>query len=151
VWVAPVGPGQPKQLTFDRELMGFPCWSPDGRWLAFQMQRGADTHIVVMPSEGGPVTPLTSAPGQSWAHGWAPDGDRIAFAGLRGGYWNVYWVSRTTKRVRQVTSYHALNIFVRYPAWSPRNDRIVYELSEASGNVWVMDLAPSSSPPAPSR
>ncbi len=25
VWVAPVGPDQPKQLTFDRELMGFPC------------------------------------------------------------------------------------------------------------------------------
>jgi Tol biopolymer transport system component len=27
---------------------------------------------------------------------------------------------------------------VRYPAWSPRGDQIVYEYSETTGNIWTM-------------
>ena len=30
VWVADLRNGQRKQLTFDDEMAGFPCWSPDG-------------------------------------------------------------------------------------------------------------------------
>ena len=40
---------------------------------------------------------LTDARGQSWPHSWAPDNDRIAFAGQRDGVWNLYTVSRRTR------------------------------------------------------
>jgi eukaryotic-like serine/threonine-protein kinase len=141
LWVAtPANGGQPRPLTSDRELMGFPAWSPDGRSLAFQMKRGDDTHLMVMPSEGGPAEQLTNEHGQSWLYSWSPDGDKILYAGFREGLWNVWWVSRTTGQQRRLTDYKKLNSFVRYPAWSPKGDRIAYEYSETSGNVWIADL-----------
>ena len=135
-----VAGGQPKQLTFDRELAGWPCWSPDGRWLAFEVKRGDDTHITLMPSGGGTPIQLTSDAGQSWPYSWSPDGDKIAFAGSRDGVWNVWWVSRSNKTLRQLTRNTKLNAYVRYPAWSPRGDKIVYEYAETTGNIYVMDL-----------
>jgi hypothetical protein len=35
-----------------------------------------------------------------------------------------------------------LRAFVRYPAWSPKNDWIVYEYSEMRGNIFELDLPP---------
>ena len=132
--------GQPEQLTFDKELAGWPCWSPDGRWLAFEVKRGDDTHIMLMPSHGGMPMQLTSDPGQSWPHSWSPNGDKIAFAGSRDGVWNVWWVSRSNKTQRLLTHNTKLNAYVRYPAWSPLGNKIVYEYAEITGNIYVMDL-----------
>jgi len=136
----PIGGGQPKQLTFDPELAGWPAWSPDGRWLAFEIKRGDDTHIMFMPSDGGTPVQLTFDPGQSWPSSWSPDGDKIVFAGSRDGIWNVWWVSRSDKTQRQLTHNTKPNAYVRYPAWSPLGNKIVYEYSETTGNIYVMDL-----------
>jgi len=140
VWTLPLSGGQPRQLTFDKELAGFACWSPDGKFLAFEVKRGGDTHIAIMPSGGGPVTQLTFDRGQSWTYSWSPDGDKIAFAGFRNGFWNVWWVSRSTKKQQQVTNYSALNEYMRYPAWSPLGNQIVFEKAETTGNIWLIDL-----------
>lgn len=140
VWKAALDTGALTQLTFDAEMMGFPTWSPDGRWLAAEMKRGDDRHLVVLPSAGGAHEQLTFARGQSWPGGWSPNGEKIAFAGLRDGVWNVWWVERGTKREQQLTHYTAPNSYVRYPAWSPRGDQIVFEYAVTTGNVWLMDL-----------
>jgi len=138
-WVATVGEHAARQITFDTELMGFPCWSPDGRTLALEVKRGENTHLVEMPAEGGTPVQLTSSEGQSWPFSFSPDGDRIAFAGLRGEAWNVWTVSRTTRRERRLTDHDRLNAYVRNPSWSPRGDRLVYEHAETTGNVWMID------------
>jgi Tol biopolymer transport system component len=140
VWTASLAGGEPKQLTFDKDLMGFPAWSPDGRSIAFQVKRGDDTNIMIIPSDGGATTQLTFDKGQSWAYGWSPDGDKIVFAGFRNGFWNVYWVSRSTKKQLKLTDYKKLNSFARYPAWSPLGNQVVYEYSETIGNIWMSEL-----------
>ncbi len=132
--------GDPVQLTFDEELAGFPAWSPDGNWIAFQIKRGTDTHVALIGKDGGAVTQLTSEPGQSWVYDWAPDNDEILFAGQRAGIWNIYAVSRSTRKIRKLTDFDSIRSYVRYPAWSPRNDRIAYEYAETRGNVWMSDL-----------
>jgi Tol biopolymer transport system component/predicted Ser/Thr protein kinase len=140
VWTAMLG-GEPKQLTFDKEQMGFPAWSPDGKFLAFQVKRGDDTNVVVMPSDGRAAPEqITFDKGQSWVFDWLPDSDKVLFAGQRNGFWNVWWVSRATKKEQQLTDYKKLNSFVRYPACSPKGDQIAYEYSETTGNIWVADL-----------
>ncbi|MFN7926504.1 MAG: winged helix-turn-helix domain-containing protein [Blastocatellia bacterium] len=136
----PVAGGSAKQLTHDQELLGFPCWSRDGQWIVGEMKRGEDTHLVILPREGGALEQITSTPGQSWPGSWAADNDRIAFAGQRNGIWNVYWVSRKTRVQKQVTNYTKPNLYVRYPAWSPLSNQIVYEFAETTGNVWLMEL-----------
>jgi Tol biopolymer transport system component/serine/threonine protein kinase len=139
-WVAALPGGKPRQLTFDAELMGFPAWSPDGGLLALEMKRGEHTHIAVVPSGGGTPVPLTSADGQSWPFSWSPDGDAIAFAGWRDGVWNVWTVSRSTRKQTRLTDHTRLSAYVRTPAFSPRGDRVVYEYAETTGNIWLVDL-----------
>ncbi|MFN2624010.1 MAG: hypothetical protein ABR611_14320, partial [Chthoniobacterales bacterium] len=113
---------------------------PDGYVKAFEIAREGGTEIAVIPSSGGTSTQLTFDQGQNWPGGFSPDGDKIVFAGERKGIWNVYWISRTTGAEKQLTDYTKLNAFVRYPAWSPLGDRIVYEYTESAGNVWLMEL-----------
>ncbi len=140
IWVVPIEGGAPKQLTFDKESAFHPVWSPDGKWIAFEIRRGQDTQVVIIPSDGGEPIQLTFDHGQSLVHDWSPDGERILFAGQRDGVWNVRSVSRSTKQQKQMTSYTKFDSYVRRPAWSPLDNKIVYEYAENTGNIWLMEL-----------
>ncbi|HEV8267354.1 MAG TPA: hypothetical protein VGR00_03940, partial [Thermoanaerobaculia bacterium] len=139
-WVMDVGSGKSKALTFDRELFAYPCWSPDGKLLAAEVKRGDDVHVAVVPVAGGQPEQLTSDTGLSWAFSFSPDGDKIAFAGYRRGFWNVWWVSRQTREQKRLTSFEKLNAFVRYPSWSRAGDQIVFEYAETTGNLWSLEF-----------
>ena len=95
-----------------------------------------------MPARGGPVRELTSAPGQSWPFSFSPDGRRVAFAGQRGGVWNVYTVSVDGGDERPVSSYASPARYVRDPDRSPSGDRIAYESAESTSTVWVKEIEP---------
>jgi Tol biopolymer transport system component len=137
LWRVPTAGGEPHQLTFDSQSMGFACWSPDGQLIGFEMKRGEDSHVAVIPREGGVPLQVTKDKGQSWPYSFSPDGQRIAFAGFRDGFWNIFWVARSNGEERQLTRYQQLNAYVRYPAWSPRDDQIVFEYAETTGNIWM--------------
>ncbi|MGE5813937.1 MAG: winged helix-turn-helix domain-containing protein [Acidobacteriota bacterium] len=128
------------QLTFDREAVSYPAWSPDGRYLAVEVKRGDSTHVGIVPAAGGPMQTLVDARGQSWPHSWSPDGERVAFAGERNGVWNVWAVSRVTRQARQLTHFTSAAGYVRYPAWSPDGRRIVFERQTPSAGVWTLQL-----------
>jgi Tol biopolymer transport system component len=129
-----------RKIASDPEAVSYPAWSPDGKSLAVEIKRGDSTHIGVVARDGGPVEQLTDARGQSWPHSWAPDNDRIAFAGQRDGVWNLYSVSRRTRAVTQITFFTSGSGYVRYPAWSPSGSRIVFERALDTSNVWTMTL-----------
>ncbi|MEO7920174.1 MAG: protein kinase, partial [Thermoanaerobaculia bacterium] len=139
VWLVPVSGGAARQLTFDKEFMGFPCWSRDSRFIALEAKRGADQQIYVVPRDGGEPKQVTKAPGLSWPASFSPDGDRIAFASFREGHWEIRTVSRTTGQEEQLTHIEKLHTYVRYPDWSPKDDRVVFEYAETSGNIWLVE------------
>ncbi len=146
VWLHDLAGGKTRRLTRDPELAGFPIWSPDGSRLAIEVQRGESTQIAVIPFPGfdslepSPIVQLTFAEGDSWPYSWAPDNDRIAFAGRRAGFWNLYWVSSSTGEVVQLTAKRDLDGYVRYPEWSPTGDLIVYEEARTVGDLWQVEL-----------
>ena len=140
VWRADFESGEVRPLTSDGEGAGWPVPSPDGQSIAVELFRGPDTtQVAIVPATGGPPRPITTAPGQHWAHGWSPDGQRISYVARHDGAWNVYWVSLDGKE-RRLTDYTDVRTFVRYPTWSPAGDRLAYELTEMKADLWVMDL-----------
>lgn len=140
VWKTSVETGKTVRLTFDKESMAFPCWSPDGRWIAVETTRGNSTQLSVLPAEGGTPVDLTQEAGHHWPFSWDPTCDRIAYAGLRDGVWNLWWISRSSKAHKQLTRYITPRSFVRYPTWSPKGNQIAYEYAEAKGNVFMVEL-----------
>ena len=146
VWRVPATGGDPVRLTPPDRSAGYPSWSPDGQRLALEMDDGGTTQVWVVNRDGSGLRRVTSTPGQHWPHSWAPDNDRIAFAGERDAIWNVWTVSTSTGVTQQLTKFSTPNGYVRYPAWSPRNDRIVFEHATVTANVWTARLRGAAHP-----
>lgn len=147
-WMAELTTRTQQKLTFDREFVGYPCWSPDGKELALEVRRGDDIFIGVVPSAGGTPEFLNEKRGLSWAFSYSPDGGRIAFAGYRDDTWNLWWIDRKSREEKRLTENTRLDVYIRYPSWSPKGDRIVYEQAETRGQVFLLDGA-SASPASP--
>lgn len=136
VWTQSLDGGPRRRVTSEKDAISYPAWSPDGRWLAVQIQRDDQTCVGVVSREGGPVEQLTFEKGQAFIHSWSPDGQRIAFAFERGGVWNLWAVHRRTRVQTQLTRFTSPSGYVRYPAWSPRGNRIVFERNIPQSSVW---------------
>jgi len=92
LWTIPVAGGKPTQLTSDLSEAienRFPCWSSDGKWIAFvrgqrlkgDIQYYANENIYRMPAEGGESIPLTNASDRVAFRdiAWSPDGNSLAY------------------------------------------------------------------------
>jgi Tol biopolymer transport system component/DNA-binding winged helix-turn-helix (wHTH) protein len=141
VWVQDLDGGARRQVTFDPEAISYPRWSQDGRWLAVNVKRGEDTQVGVVSAGGGPVEQLTSGRGIRWPYTFSPDNDWVAFAGGLDStaVWNVSVVSRTTREVRPLTHFTTTG-GARFPAWSPRGNRIVFSRPESFRSLWTVKL-----------
>jgi Tol biopolymer transport system component/DNA-binding winged helix-turn-helix (wHTH) protein len=141
IWTDHFATDTARQISFDTESAGYPTVSRDGRWIAYEVVRGNNMHIAVVPSAGGESRVITSGRGLFWPHSFSPDGDRLAIAYRRDdGLWRLGWVSRTTGALMPLTAPVPANSFVRYPEWSPSGDRIIYERAQVTGNIWLAPL-----------
>jgi Tol biopolymer transport system component/DNA-binding winged helix-turn-helix (wHTH) protein len=140
LYVRTIDDGREVRVTSGDPPASFPAWSPDGRWIACELQSENGAITAVVPASGGTPQPLTKERGHSWVHSWSPDSTRVLFAGQRNGVWNVYWIPRDGGAERRITNHTSVRTFVRYPSWSPRGDQIVYEFGDVRGNVWLLNL-----------
>lgn len=138
IWIEELGRGPARQITPKDASIGFPLWAPDGRWVVGELHQGENTNLTMVPVEGGAPVPLTEGRGHAWPAGWAPDGDRVVYAGFRDGVWNVFWTSRSTKKTQRLTDNESLAVYVRYPTWSPNSDKIVFERGEVKSNIFLL-------------
>ncbi len=97
IWTVPVAGGKPKQITQVSEQTTdmFPCWSPDGKAIAFVRTRipakigdvdDYDANIYIVQATGGEPTLLTTEP-DNVSFGpieWSPDGQFIAYFSQEG-------------------------------------------------------------------
>lgn len=71
----------------------YPSWSPDGRFVAFASDAGAEagkTDIYVANSGGVVLGRITAEPGYNTYPSWSKDGRHLYFNSERGGARNVY-------------------------------------------------------------
>jgi len=133
IYTIPVQGGEPKKLTVSPGQDRFPCWSPDGKSIAFI--RYAPMNICIVPTEGGEVRQLTSESHRVlWSTiAWSPDGKSIAYFSedkaikvipVQGGQ------PRIVVKVEDVNSHSEL-------AWSPDGSKLVYS---SKGSIWAVSL-----------
>ena len=97
IWIVPSRGGSPRQIV---ETGSRPAWSPDGTRIAFNTDEHADLIPFGFMSQSGSTIRMVNADGSSprdvtalgepdgWHGGpvWSPDGRRISFTSIRGGY-----------------------------------------------------------------
>ena len=131
---------EPKPIGSFTDSVGYPAWSPDERQLAVEIKDGSSTQAGVVDLSTGTLRRLTNERGQTWVRSWSPDGRKIAVAVLRGGQWSLRWIDVRTTGQGEITAPAPPNVYLRYPAWSPRNDVVVFERGELHGNIWMVPL-----------
>ncbi len=92
----------------------------------------------MMPSDGGPATPLTADPSQDEHPSWSPDGKEIVFHSNRNGNFDLWVTSVSGGGTKQLTNDQADEINPRY---SP-DGRFISFLSKRQG-AWDLYLLPA--------
>jgi TolB protein len=94
------------------------------------LDEGGNTHLFAyQPEEGGaeqplPLTRLTFGPWDDINPAISPDGQTVAFASNRNGYWDIYLLDLGSGGITRLTDTLA---YEASPAWSPDNKWLVYE------------------------
>jgi serine/threonine protein kinase len=151
-----------------RELLRHPRYavrsgrvSPDGAWLAFQLDRGFDGKQIMVAAfrDGAPVPPsewreITEPTGISQEPWWSPGARYVYYLSDRDGY-RCVWAQALSSRTKRpsgspVLIYHfhgarltPLTFVDRAPSYvglSVARNRLVLSLSEVTGALWTARL-----------
>jgi TolB protein len=130
------------QLTSDPSENAQPCFSPDGKTIAFCSTRAGNWDLYTMDTDGRTVTQITSGPSQDMHPSFSPDGSRLVYSSIggRSGQWEI-WVVTLATRERKMIGYGL------FPTWSPEKgvERIAYQRARQRGSrwfsLWTLDLS----------
>lgn len=130
VWLMRGDGSDPKRLTSDGANNQTPCWSPDGRLIAFVSDRDGNKEVYTVKADGTTPLNLTHNPAEDWTPAWSPDGTTIAFSSYRDGNWEIYLMDANGANPRRLTHNSAADYA---PSWSPDGQRIAFQ-SNRDGN-----------------
>jgi serine/threonine protein kinase/Tol biopolymer transport system component len=138
-----------KQLTIMERGACQPSWSPDGLQLVFisPCLGRADffetiyneSSLYTINADGSGLKQLTAAPGSDFEPAWSPDGTRIAFTSVRGGFRQIYSLDVETLDVTLLTNTTSA-IESSQASWSPDGTKIAYMVRRVGAyQIWSMN------------
>jgi len=126
-----------QQLTTNGSINLSPCWSPNGKGLAFTHFRNNNPDLMLYYLAENRMIKGTQEKGLNTAPAWSPDGDEIALTLSRDGNAEIYTWKMKNKKLIRLTSHPAID---SSPAWSP-NGRLIAFTSDRSGGpqIYLME------------
>jgi len=130
------GPAQTPTIEQSLNLRsaGSPRISPDGRYVAYQVQKtnweenAFETEIWMAVTATGECYRLTNAKKSSTNPQWSPDSKRLAFVSDRDGRRQIYLIAPNGGEAVQLTS---VETGVSTLSWSPDGRRIAFTAADA--------------------
>jgi tricorn protease len=83
IWTVEAIGGVARPVTMHEAHEINPCFSPDGRWIAFSSNRHGSYDVFVVAAHGGRPKRLTFDSAHDMAMGWTPDGKGVIFSSTR--------------------------------------------------------------------
>jgi TolB protein len=105
-----------------------PCWSPDGRYIAFVSNRSGNPQIYTMEVGTKKVKRLTFEGNYNTSPAWSPRGDKIAFAGRYEGRFAIFTINADGSALTQLTFGSGSS---ENPSWSPNGRHIAFSSNES--------------------
>lgn len=123
LWVAPAEGGVAERLTDTPDDEQKPCWSPDGRSLAYSSDANQNRDLYVLALEDRSVRRLTHHTSVDDKPDWSPDGRFIAFQSDRDKHVNLSVDTQTFDlwcvRADGGTAWRLTRWRGENPAWAP--------------------------------
>ncbi|MDX2154437.1 MAG: winged helix-turn-helix domain-containing protein [Bryobacteraceae bacterium] len=132
IWVADADKSNANQLTQQAGWLGSPRWSPDGRFIAYDVVEGAagKGDIFVIPATGGPARRITAESTHEHVPGWSRDGRWIYYESDASGSMQLWKSEFPSGRSLQVTTEGGAA-----PYESP-DGRWVYYSKRSAHGIW---------------
>jgi len=135
----PVSAASARPITQGNQTIETADVSPDGRWLAFDSNRGGNYDIWRMPVAGGEPVQITTNPSSDFAPAWSPDGRRLVFHSMRNGNRDLYTIAADGTDETQVTRGPTEELDTH---WSPDGRKLVFQAYDQDHDVIrVLSLA----------
>src|SRR5438552_3238139 len=83
IWTVETIGGVARPVTMHEAHDINPCFSPDGKWIAFSSNRHGSYDVFVVAAVGGKPKRLTFDSAQDTVTGWTPDGKHVVFSSAR--------------------------------------------------------------------
>lgn len=137
IWVIKSGGKSPVNITHDTNYNTNPCWSPDGKLIAFTSTREGNREIYVMSQDGTQLKNLTGNSFWNDNPDWSPKNNKIAFESWRDGNLEIY--SMNTDGRGQVNLTKTAKDDVE-PSWSPDGTKIAFTSNrEQNFEIFIMN------------
>ena len=128
----------PRRLTYGRSTEFSPCWSPDGRRLAFVSDRAGSPQIYVMGAGGGNAERVTYEGNYNTSPDWSPRGDLIAYTARIEGVFQICTVNVETKEVIRLTTGGGQK---EDPSWAADGRHLAYSMkSGGKSDIYMLDI-----------
>jgi len=119
-----------------------PSMSPDGRRVAVGITdpKSGNASIWLVDLADGRLTRFTFGSSDDGTPIWSPDGSRIAYAGNRSGFWDLFVKPANGVTGEEVVLSSSLNKFV--DGWTPDGRFLIYEVTgpDQSWDLWLLPV-----------
>jgi dipeptidyl aminopeptidase/acylaminoacyl peptidase len=149
LWKVAAAGGWPVQLAVsdDRQMRGM--WTPDGKWILWQQDRGGNEQwdLYSIPAAGGAPVNITATPDISESDALpSPDSTRLAinYKPKTASVTDIAVLDLTTRAVRNLTNDKSADRTWSVAAWSPDSKTIFANRrnpDETVGEIWRIDAA----------